>query len=233
MRACRLSAPRRGGRDSPGARGSAGGGGRAAQGVVECRTLADAAGRRFALVLLARRSRLHPGMRYIARGLNALASPGNEIECEQLVWTAAAGAGAGPADPGSDVPRSDPGSAAGEAGGTGGGRGGGSGAGVEAGPGAGGPHVRWASVLWRRGTVPIWWGVELRSGGVGEATIVVSPSRPYRGTLRRVGLTQPYPKEGVCCAMTCSAHLSWHRSDLAARMQAPACLHILVRDHRC
>jgi len=186
--------------------------GRAAQGVVESRTLADAAGRRFALVLLARRSRLHPGMRYIARGLNALASPGNEIECEQLVWTAAAGAGAGPADPGSDVPRSDPGSAAGEAGGGGGaGAGGGSGAGVEAGPGAGGPHVRWASVLWRRGTVPIWWGVELRSGGVGEATIVVSPSRPYRGTLRRVGLIQPYPKYGVCCAMTCSAHLSWHR----------------------
>ncbi|KAK9827235.1 hypothetical protein WJX81_000601 [Elliptochloris bilobata] len=89
------------------------------QGVVEARTLQDATGRRFTLVLLARRSRLHPGMRYIARGLNALASPGNEID-----------------------------------------------------------------FLWRRGTVPIWWGVELRSGGVGEANIVVSPSRPYRGTRR-------------------------------------------------
>jgi hypothetical protein len=26
-------------------------------------------------------------MRYIARGLNALASPGNEAEVEQLLWT--------------------------------------------------------------------------------------------------------------------------------------------------
>lgn len=36
------------------------------------------------LVLFSRRSRLHPGTRYIARGLNNLASPGNEIECEQV-----------------------------------------------------------------------------------------------------------------------------------------------------
>ncbi len=39
---------------------------------------------RYTLVLFSRRSRLHPGMRYIARGLNSLASPGNEIECEQV-----------------------------------------------------------------------------------------------------------------------------------------------------
>ncbi len=54
-----------------------------AQGVVEARALEDNTGGRYALVLLSRRSALHPGMRYIARGLNALASPGNEIECEQ------------------------------------------------------------------------------------------------------------------------------------------------------
>jgi len=55
------------------------------QGVVESRTLEDNRGLRYTLVLFSRRSRLHPGMRYIARGLNSLASPGNEIECEQVL----------------------------------------------------------------------------------------------------------------------------------------------------
>lgn len=176
------------------------------QGVVEARTLADARGRRFTVVLLARRSRLHPGMRYIARGLNALASPGNEIECEQLVWAAEprvkipatnpshepyadAGARPPPAPKASAsearVKGSEPGGEprdgdAADAGGNG----------AEGEPpgasdvGASGGRVRWSSFLWRRGTVPIWWGVELRSGGVGEANIVVSPNRPYRGVRR-------------------------------------------------
>ena len=56
----------------------------AVQGVVESRTLEDASGAKYMLVLFSRRSRLHPGTRYIARGLNSLASPGNEIECEQV-----------------------------------------------------------------------------------------------------------------------------------------------------
>jgi hypothetical protein len=54
------------------------------QGVVESRTLEDNRGLKYTMVLFSRRSRLHPGMRYIARGLNNLASPGNEIECEQV-----------------------------------------------------------------------------------------------------------------------------------------------------
>ena len=54
------------------------------QGVVESRTLEDNRGIKYTMVLFSRRSRLHPGMRYIARGLNSLASPGNEIECEQV-----------------------------------------------------------------------------------------------------------------------------------------------------
>ncbi len=54
------------------------------QGVVESRTLEDNRGVKYTIVLFSRRSRLHPGMRYIARGLNSLASPGNEIECEQV-----------------------------------------------------------------------------------------------------------------------------------------------------
>ena len=40
------------------------------------------------LVLLTRASRLHAGTRYRARGLNALASPGNEVEVEQILWCA-------------------------------------------------------------------------------------------------------------------------------------------------
>ena len=44
--------------------------------------------------------------------------------------------------------------------------------------------LSWSSYVWRRGTVPIWWGVEIKSGGVGEATIVVSADRPYNGTKR-------------------------------------------------
>ena len=53
------------------------------KGVVESRILEDAEAQKYMLLLFSRRSRLHPGMRYIARGLNGLASPGNEIECEQ------------------------------------------------------------------------------------------------------------------------------------------------------
>ena len=56
----------------------------AVQGVVESRTLEDNGGMKYTMVLFSRRSRLHPGMRYIARGLNSLASPGYEIECEQV-----------------------------------------------------------------------------------------------------------------------------------------------------
>ena len=47
-----------------------------------------------------------------------------------------------------------------------------------------GKDLDWSSYVWRRGTVPIWWGVEIKSGGVGEATIVVSNDKPYRGTRR-------------------------------------------------
>ena len=114
------------------------------QGVAESRTLQDANGHRYTLALLARRSCLHPGMRYIARGLNSLASPGNEIECEQVLWTQPASL---------EQP------------------------------------LKWSSYAWRRGTVPIWWGVQLKSGGVGEAEIVIPSATPYRGT-RRYGCAE-------------------------------------------
>ncbi len=50
-------------------------------------------------------------------------------------------------------------------------------------------ELQWSTYVWRRGTVPIWWGVEIKSGGVGEATIVVSNAKPYRGTKRSVQST--------------------------------------------
>ena len=50
-------------------------------------------------------------------------------------------------------------------------------------------HLPWSTYVWRRGTVPIWWGVEIKSGGVGEASIVVSNAKPYRGTKRSVELS--------------------------------------------
>jgi hypothetical protein len=110
------------------------------QGLAECRVLADAAGTRFAVALLARRSRLHPGTRYLARGLNDVAAPGNEVECEQLCWR---------------VPDASQAPEAAEA--------------------------RWASHVWRRGTVPIRWGAEIKNT-VGEAEIYVAAREPYDGT---------------------------------------------------
>ena len=101
-------------------------------------------GARFSVVLLSRRSRRHPGTRYLARGLNALAGPGNEIECELVLWLHP------------------------EAG---------------RGPGARRAPLRWARCVWRRGTVPIWWGVQLQSLQKGlAAEVYVREEAPYKGT---------------------------------------------------
>ena len=56
------------------------------QGLAESRRLADARGIEWRLAVFGRRSSSHPGTRYLARGLNAHAAPGNEVEMEQLVW---------------------------------------------------------------------------------------------------------------------------------------------------
>lgn len=36
--------------------------------------------------------------------------------------------------------------------------------------------------MWRRGSVPIWWGVEIKNSGVGEAEIWVNTTHTYRGS---------------------------------------------------
>jgi hypothetical protein len=47
----------------------------------------------------------------------------------------------------------------------------------------GGEPLRWARVVWRRGTVPIWWGVQLQSLAQGlQAEVYVREEHPYQGT---------------------------------------------------
>lgn len=105
------------------------------QGFAECRNFVDSKQQELVVALTARRSRIHPGTRYLARGLNAGCSTGNEVECEQLVW----------------VPRT-----------------------------SAGRRFPFSVYLWRRGTVPIWWGAELKLTSA-EAEIYISSEDPYRG----------------------------------------------------
>jgi hypothetical protein len=70
--------------------------------MCEARVLLDFDGAPYQMVQISRRGRLHAGPRYKARGLNELAEPGNEIECEQVVSRAAhaqPGRGSGTAAP--------------------------------------------------------------------------------------------------------------------------------------
>ena len=60
--------------------------------------MTDAKGVEWRLAVFGRRSRLHPGTRYLARGLNAAAAPGNEVEMEQPVWRRGAGGAAAETD---------------------------------------------------------------------------------------------------------------------------------------
>ena len=60
------------------------------QGMAASSNFTDSHGVAFNVALVSRRSCLHPGMRYKARGLNALAGPGNECEVDQLVWKCSA-----------------------------------------------------------------------------------------------------------------------------------------------
>ncbi|PKA51081.1 putative phosphoinositide phosphatase SAC9 [Apostasia shenzhenica] len=104
------------------------------QGFAECRHF-GASGQGGMVALLARRSRLHPGTRYLARGLNACSSTGNEVECEQLVWS---------------IQKT-------------------------------GESCPFSSYVWRRGTIPIWWGADLKLTAA-EAEIFVAAQEPYRGS---------------------------------------------------
>ncbi|KAF5726840.1 hypothetical protein HS088_TW22G00524 [Tripterygium wilfordii] len=107
------------------------------QGFAECRSFGSSGQEEGIVALTARRSRLHPGTRYLARGLNSCFSTGNEVECEQLVW----------------VPKRT------------------------------GKSVPFNTYIWRRGTIPIWWGAELKITAA-EAEIYVSDRDPYKGSVQ-------------------------------------------------
>ncbi|XP_022734794.1 probable phosphoinositide phosphatase SAC9 isoform X2 [Durio zibethinus] len=104
------------------------------QGFAESRSFGSSGQVEGIVALTARRSRLHPGTRYLARGINSCFSTGNEVECEQLVYV----------------------------------------------PKKAGQSVPFNTYIWRRGTIPIWWGAELKITAA-EAEIYVSDN-PYKGS---------------------------------------------------
>ncbi|KAI8110287.1 hypothetical protein M9435_001965 [Picochlorum sp. BPE23] len=107
------------------------------QGAVESADQVHVNGERYTITTISRRSRRHPGTRYLARGLNQYAGPGNEIEVESIVWKSAEG-----------------------------------------------KCVDWCRVFWRRGTVPIWWGVEIQPLNKGlHAEVYVREEKTYVGSL--------------------------------------------------
>ncbi|XP_031497085.1 probable phosphoinositide phosphatase SAC9 isoform X2 [Nymphaea colorata] len=128
------------------------------QGFAESRSFGVSNQRELTVALTARRSKLHPGTRYLARGLNACFSTGNEVECEQLVW----------------VSRNA------------------------------GQNVPFSRYIWRRGTIPIWWGAELKMTAA-EAEIYVDSRNPYRGSLQYYQrLSQRYGSKNLDTAVNIS-----------------------------
>ncbi|KAI3820125.1 hypothetical protein L1987_13983 [Smallanthus sonchifolius] len=126
------------------------------QGFVECRSFRGLGQQEGIVALIARRSRLHPGTRYLARGINSCYSTGNEVECEQLVWV----------------------------------------------PKRAGQSVPFNTYIWRRGTIPIWWGAELKITAA-EAEIYVSDRDPYKGSAQYYQrLTKRYDKRNIAIAGT-------------------------------
>ncbi|XP_024985073.1 probable phosphoinositide phosphatase SAC9 isoform X1 [Cynara cardunculus var. scolymus] len=121
------------------------------QGFAESRNFGSLGQQEGIVALIARRSRLHPGTRYLARGINSCYSTGNEVECEQLVWV----------------------------------------------PKRAGQSVPFNTYIWRRGTIPIWWGAELKITAA-EAEIYVSDHDPYKGSARYYQrLTNRYDKRNL------------------------------------
>ena len=141
------------------------------QGLAESRALIDAVGAPWRVAVFGRRSRAHPGTRYIARGLNADAAPGNEVEMEQIAWREEEEEEeekGGPETKGNDASAS-------------------AGGGVIGGETNQNQtpkktaRARWSAYVWRRGSVPIRWGQEIKQS-IGDAEITVAADDPYAGT---------------------------------------------------
>ncbi|KNC50170.1 SAC domain-containing protein 9 [Thecamonas trahens ATCC 50062] len=134
------------------------------QGAAKSKTLvlrgeAAPQGRRVSLGLITKKSCLNPGTRYNARGLNDLGEPGNEMECELIMWW-----------------RADISEGEGEGGGKEkeGAEDGASGSTVAA------PDFEFYSFCWRRGTVPVRFSNELKSSvAIGQAAMIIG-DEPYK-----------------------------------------------------
>jgi hypothetical protein len=161
------------------------------QGLAESRRLRDLKDREYRVAVFGRRSSAHPGTRYLARGLNDAAAPGNEVEMEQIVWVREAeeetkGTTQNDADASKHVSKEDDASmnevsaddrdvAKTER--------------AQSGTSAASStrrdvsrdSARWSSYVWRRGSVPIRWRQEIKQS-IGDAEIFVSDENPYRGT---------------------------------------------------
>ena len=149
------------------------------QGLAESRRLTDLKGVEYRIAVFGRRSSSHPGTRYLARGLNGTANPGNEVEMEQIVWrrdsenyveTSESVKGDGSSAQGDDD--KNKGNASNINGDD------------SKKPRLKAPStdtVRWSSYVWRRGSVPIRWRQEIKQS-IGDAEIFVADENPYTGT---------------------------------------------------
>jgi hypothetical protein len=47
--------------------------------------------------------------------------------------------------------------------------------------------VAWSRYTWRRGSVPLWWSVNIKNNGIGEAEIRIRPEATFKGSRRWAG----------------------------------------------
>eukprot|EP01064_Diplonema_japonicum_P013341 TRINITY_DN20883_c0_g1_i1.p1 TRINITY_DN20883_c0_g1~~TRINITY_DN20883_c0_g1_i1.p1 ORF type:complete len:1078 (+),score=227.45 TRINITY_DN20883_c0_g1_i1:99-3332(+) len=172
------------------------------QGYAVSKQLPADDGKREYVCLIAKKSRQHPGSRYIARGLNSESAPANEVECQMLMWREVDGMverQKAPKRTAADEKRdrelfdmlvsgddssscrsesSSASSCASECNGPSLGS-----SHSESSRRKGAPaHALWASYLWRRGTIPLHWSSELNGKAhIGKAAIVLQ-SDPHKGT---------------------------------------------------
>ncbi|KAG6479212.1 hypothetical protein ZIOFF_062673 [Zingiber officinale] len=151
------------------------------QGFAECRNFGGTSQQMGTVALIARRSRLHPGTRYLARGLNACCSTDNcfnfivylyEIPGGLLCFMFLSSASDGTLYYTWILALTDILLVGNE---------------IECEqlvwvPRQAGQSVTFSSYRWRRGTIPIWWGADLKIAT--EAEIYVSAKDPYRGSVQ-------------------------------------------------
>lgn len=60
-------------------------------------------------------------------------------------------------------------------------------------------HAHLGRYTWRRGSVPLWWTVTIRNGGMGEAEIKIRTTNTFRGSRRYVRRLQVRWRGGAPC----------------------------------